>query len=306
MHLTLTLDPFSDSDLLYAQQLGVDWIIGKVPSWDTETLAAAQNRARHSGSHLCALDVLPRALVAAATARGERQEQAIAEIARIVADAGSLGIPSVLYRLPAAGSGASSRAATGRGGASGMAYSLADSLSAPLRVDEERQDGFADFLQRVTRAAEAAGVRMVLHPGVSAEPGAAGGHVFASIAELDSLLELAGSTLHGLVLDHGWASMALSTPLPEVIRHFGSRKRIVVAEIRYLRAVAGGAEEHFLDEDRAGLLWAMQAYRSVGFDGALCPFPAPAMTDDTGWRHKGHAFDIGYLRGILQVIGQQV
>jgi len=98
MHLALTLDPFVDTDLLYAQQLGVDWIVGDVPGWDFDTLAAARNRVERSGLVLSGLGCLPASLVAnALSGRGEREE-AVDRICRIIADAGRLGIPSLEYR----------------------------------------------------------------------------------------------------------------------------------------------------------------------------------------------------------------
>ena len=39
MQLALTLDPFQDADLLFAQQLGADQIMADVPGWDADTLS---------------------------------------------------------------------------------------------------------------------------------------------------------------------------------------------------------------------------------------------------------------------------
>ena len=115
MHLALTLNPFVDSDLLYAQQLGVDWIVGDVPAWDLDTLAAARNRVERSGLHLCALECLPASLVADALLRQPGCEEALDRVCEIITEAGQLGIPSLGYRWPPAGSGYVVGTTTGRG-----------------------------------------------------------------------------------------------------------------------------------------------------------------------------------------------
>ncbi|MCJ7550940.1 MAG: hypothetical protein MUQ30_14805, partial [Anaerolineae bacterium] len=105
MHLALTLNPFVDTDLLYAQQLGVDWIVGDVPAWDYDTLAAACNRVEKSGLVLCGLECLPASLVADALLGQPECEEAIDRVCRIITDVGKLGVPSLGYRWPPADSG---------------------------------------------------------------------------------------------------------------------------------------------------------------------------------------------------------
>jgi len=312
MHLALTLNPFEDSDLLYAQQLGVDWIVGDVPAWDFDTLAAACNRIEKSGLHLCALDCLPTSLVADALLGQPEGEAAIDRVCRIITDVGKLGIPSLGYRWLPADAGYVVGTTTGRGGALSAVYRIQDkehTSQDPTR--EEMWQALAHFLQRVVPVAEAAGVRLAYQTDISLASLPEEKRILDSVTELDRLFQVAGSPCHGLDLDHGFVTQVLGrqtgmqTDLKTdgVIRHFGQEKRIFAVRMRNLRRTDSGAQEHFLDEDKAAILRGLQVYQETGFEGPLCPIPSPGMTDDTEWRHKGYAFGIGYLRALLQAIG---
>ena len=308
MHLALTLNPFVDSDLLYAQQLGVDWIVGDVPAWDLDTLAAARNRVEKSGLHLCALECLPASLVADALLRQPGCEEALDRVCEIITEAGQLGIPSLGYRWPPAGSGYVVGTTTGRGGALSAVYRIQGGESAALQdAREEMWQALDRFLQRVVPVAEAAGVRLAYQTDISLVSLPEEKRILDSVTELDRLFQVADSPCHGLDLDHGLVTQVLGPQAnlntDEVVRHFGRQDRIFVVRLRNLRRIEGGAQEAFPDEDRVATLSALQAYREVGFDGPLCPIPSPAMTDDTEWRHKGYAFSIGYMRALLQAIG---
>jgi len=308
MHLALTLNPFEDSDLLYAQQLGVDWIVGDVPAWDYDTLAAARNRVEKSGLVLSALDCLPTSLVADALLGQPECEEATDRVCRIVTDAGKLGISSLGYRWPPAHSGYVAETTTGRGGSVSAVYRIQDRERASQKpAREEMWQPLVHFLQRVVPVAEAAGVRLAYQTDITLVSLPENERILDSVAELGRLFQVVESPCHGLDLDHGFVTQVLGPraglQAVEVIRHFGSQKRIFAVRMRNLRRTDNGAQEHFLDEDRVATLRGLQAYLETGFEGPLRPIPSPGMTDDTEWRHKGYAFGIGYLRALLQVIG---
>ena len=308
MYLALTLNPFVDSDLLYAQQLGVDWIVGDVPAWDVDTLAAARNRVEKSGLVLTGLGCLPTSLVADALLGQAECEEALDRVCRIVTDVGKLGIPSLGYRWPPADSGRVAETTEGRGGSVSAIYRIRD--RAHTSQDPAREgmwQALAHFLQRVVPVAEAAGVRLVYRTELSLASLPKEERILDSVTELDRLFQIAGSPCHGLDLDHGFVTHVLGREsdlkVDEVIRHFGRQKRIFAVRMRNLRRTDNGVQEHFLDEDKVATLRGLQAYQETGFGGPLSLIPSPDMTDDTEWRHKGYAFGIGYLRALLQAIG---
>ena len=58
----------------------------------------------------------------------------------------------------------------------------------------------------------------------------------------------------------------------------------------------------FLNGGEVDLPKALLALQRVGFAGPLCAGPPPGLVGDTEWGHKGRAYDLGYLRAILQTI----
>lgn len=304
MHIALTLDPFVDTDLLYAQQLGVDWIIGDMPAWDADTLAAARNRVEQAGLRLSGLACLPASLVAAAISEQPASGAATTRVCRIISDVGKAGIASVGYRWPCADPGLGICITAGRGSAVSLVHTIRSGESGATSEGREAMwYALQHFLRHVLPVAEASGVRLVYQTDVALAALPVGERILDTVQELDRMLEIAGSMWHGLDLDHGFATAVLGLRADEVIRHFGSRGAIFAARLRHLRLTGDGAEEHFMDEDRLAVLRALQAYQEVGFEGPLCPVAAPGMTDDSDWRHKGYAFNVGYLRGLLQTIG---
>ena len=65
--------------------------------------------------------------------------------------------------------------------------------------------------------------------------------------------------------------------------------------------VAAGRQA-FLNEGEVDLPQALLALQRVGFAGPLCAGPPPGLVGDTEWGHKGRAYDLGYLRAVLQTI----
>lgn len=304
MHLTLTLDPFVDSDLLYAQQLGVDWIIGDLSRWDLETLGAARNRVEQAGLTLCGLGSLPASLVATAIGGQPQADEAVEQVCRILADMGRAGISSVGYLWPSLEPDDRSSTTQGRGGA----------ISTIHRVEELRHDAagtgrealwqsLSRFLHYVVPAAQSAGVSLIYRTDVAVGALPGDQRILDTVDDLDRLLELAAGPAVGLDLDLGFVTAVLGMPVEAAIRHFGSRGALAAVRVSHLRAADGCAQEFFVDEDSKAVVKALRACREVGFEGALCPVAAPGMTDDSAWRHKGYAFGVGYLRGLLQVIG---
>ena len=304
MQLALTLNPLVDSDLLFAQQLGVDWIVGDLPAWDRDTLAAACNRVKHAGLHLSGLTCIPDSLVAGALSEQPERAAAPAQISRIIGDAGELGVPTLGYRLPVADVGSVAGTMPGRGGARHAVYRIrAATGAAPHERREALWHNLARFLQQVVPVAEAAGVRLAYRTELSVLALPEEERILDSVDELDRLFRIAPSPCHGLDLDHGFV-MQLGPgtgSTTETIRHFGADKRIFAVRLRSLQATDTGALEAFLDEDRVAAVQAVKDYSKTRFEGPLCAVPSPSLPDDTAWRHKGAAFTVGYIRGLLQV-----
>ncbi len=63
-----------------------------------------------------------------------------------------------------------------------------------------------------------------------------------------------------------------------------------------------GATQAFLDEGDSSIPKILLALKQSGFNGPLCAATPPGLNRDSDWGHKGRAFDLGYLKAILQAI----
>jgi|GEM_PF-2471962 len=63
-----------------------------------------------------------------------------------------------------------------------------------------------------------------------------------------------------------------------------------------------GSEQAFLDDGDTKLPRVLLALKEAQFTGLLLASPPPGIAGDSEWGHKGRAFDLGYLKAIVQTI----
>lgn len=68
---------------------------------------------------------------------------------------------------------------------------------------------------------------------------------------------------------------------------------------------AKGGAPSFLDEGDVHLPRAVMALKKAGFDGPLLAYQPPGMVGDSAWGHKARAYDLGYLKAVLQALNAQ-
>ena len=73
-----------------------------------------------------------------------------------------------------------------------------------------------------------------------------------------------------------------------------------LALVRAGNAAAG--REAFLNEGETDVPGALMALKKAGFNGPIRAVAPPGMVGDTEWGHKGRAYDLGYLKAVLQTI----
>jgi mannonate dehydratase len=223
---------------------------------------------------------------------------------------GELGIPVMCYNFMAqVGWYRSNVAVPTRGGALASGFDCEDVRAAPLTPagevpESEVWDNLCWFLEHVLPAAESAGVGLAAHPDdPPISPLMGIGRVLTSPDNYDRLLEAFPSPVHGVAFCQGtFATMGVD--VPETIRHFGSRGRILFAHFRDIRGSAGRFVETFHDVGQTDMVAAVRAYREVGFSGSIRPDHGPTMegesNDRPGYAMMGRIFAAGYLRGLMQ------
>jgi len=193
-------------------------------------------------------------------------------------------------------------------------YEEAAAKNPPLtRAGEVGDDAFWErinyFLERVVPVAAENKVRIACHPQDPGMPpqGYRGIHnVLGTPDGLKKFIALHENPYHGLNFCQGTVSEDLFHPndeLPDVIRYFGSRKKIFNVHFRNIRGGRNNfVAEMFPDEGDVDFVKMLKVYREVGYEDLLMPDHAPKVIgEDAQWgSNENFAFEFGYIRGLIQ------
>jgi mannonate dehydratase len=197
--------------------------------------------------------------------------------------------------------------AEARGGARTSGFRLAD-----LRPDtvphnetpiprEKMWDNLERFVRAVVPAAEAAGVRMAMHPDdPPLSPLCGLERIMDRVASFDRLLAVSSSPANALTFCIGCFA-EMGADIPGLIERY--RDRIPYVHVRNIAGTAEDFVETFPDEGNTNLAGVFCKLREIGFDGYLRSDHAPLLATDEsdapeGYGMEGHIFGIGYLRGL--------
>jgi len=196
-----------------------------------------------------------------------------------------------------------------RGGALTSGFRLADVTDATLPhaerpIARDRMwDNLERFLRSVVPSAEAAGVRLAMHPDDPPLPMLCGlQRIMGTPEDFDRLLSIVPSQSNAITLCFGCFAEA-GHDIPALIRRWAGR--IAFVHVRDIRGTPDDFIETFPDDGQTDLLAAFETLAETGFDGYLRSDHAPqlAMARDpaqAGYGMEGHIFAIGYLRGLAQ------
>ena len=112
---------------------------------------------------------------------------------------------------------------------------------------------------------------------------------------------------HGLNFCQGTVSEMLQDPgkeILDVIRHFGSRKKIFNVHFRNIKGKFLDFQETYIDNGDVDMLKAMRVYRDVGYDGMMMPDHVPSIEGDTG-NAQGFAFTFGYIKALIAAVAAE-
>ena len=243
------------------------------------------------------------------------RDREIDEICQMIRNAGKAGIPALKYNLTYLGV-VRSEPTRGRGGALCSTFVYDKAWVDPLVFemvkgnDDMMWERIEYFLRRVVPVAEDAKVKLACHPN---DPGMPKGgfhgvpSVLSSVEGLKKFVELVPSPYHGLNFCQGTVCEMLDDPgkeILDVIRYFGSRKKIFNVHFRNIRGRRLDFQEVFPDEGDVNFFNCARAYRDVGYDGMLMPDHAPAIEGDTAG--LAFAFEIGYIQAVIQMVKNEV
>ena len=168
---------------------------------------------------------------------------------------------------------------------------------------EEVWSRIAYLYERIVPVAEEFRVRLATHPDDPPMSYYRGVHqALISFEGLKQLVELVPSPYNGLLLCLGCMQEA-GEDVPEVIRYFGQRNKIVYVHFRNVAGTVPRYREVFPHQGDGDMLANLRALKEVGFDGYVVPDHHFGLVGDTDWQHCSRAWQVGYIRGLMQALG---
>jgi mannonate dehydratase len=163
------------------------------------------------------------------------------------------------------------------------------------------------FLKRVVPVANENKVRIACHPqdpGTPPEGYQGITNVLGTIDGMKKFITMYESPYHGFNFCQGTVSENLNNPKEEifdVIRYFGSRKKIFNVHFRNIKGGRGNfIAEIFPDDGDIDFVKALKAYREVGYEDLLMPDHAPVVPGQPDASRENFPFEFGYIRGLIE------
>jgi mannonate dehydratase len=309
------MNELTDEHLAFAVQVGVEDIQLNTPKlpgdarWEYEYLAALRERANTHGLRLIALENVPVRFYDKVMLGLEGRDEQIENMKTTVRNMGRAGIPILGYNWMPNGVWRTFRESRVRGGAISNEFDYAKAKDAPLshgRVfsSDEMWNNYDWYMERILPVCEEANVRMAIHPDdppVAMLGGVA--RLFTCFDGFKRAMETHPSPMHGLDFCNGcWSEMRGGEGVLDAIEWFGSRNRIFYVHLRDVQGCAENFTECFVDEGQSDVAAVVRKLIEVGFNGFILDDHVPHLVNDSPYGHRGRAYAIGYIRGMLRVM----
>jgi mannonate dehydratase len=250
-------------------------------------------------------------------ANSPERDRDIEAFQTLIKNCAQTGLPSIKYNMSILGVIRNSERTQGRGDAQYSTWKLAAAHPDPplTRAGHVNADQFWErityFLDRVVPVANEYKVRLACHPhdpGVPPEGYQGVVRVLGTVDGLKKFVSIRESPYHGLNFCQGTVSEMLHDPGTEifdVIRYFGSRKKIFNVHFRNIRGHRDDFIEVYPDEGDIDFVKVIQLYRELNYPYLLMPDHVPlAHNDPSGL--QSFAFCYGYIRGLIQSVDHQL
>jgi mannonate dehydratase len=126
--------------------------------------------------------------------------------------------------------------------------------------------------------------------------------MIGSFDGLKRLVELVPSPCNGLLLRLGCMQEA-GEDVPEVIRYFGRQNKIFYLHFRNVVGRVPKYQEVFPHEGDGDMVANLRALKEVGYADYVVPDHHFGLAGDTDWAHCSRAWQVGYIRGLMQALG---
>ena len=318
----------SDGILRACAAFGVNHICSGLPSakvddaWSVDALSRFRERVESFG---VSLDMVPLPMSSSEISRAElpaiyldkspERDRAIDDICGLIRNCARAGIMQVKYNFTLIGIPRSGTA-KGRGPSrySEFVYDRAKQdppLTIAGKVDADTYwERITYFLEKVVPVAAEYKVKMGCHPQDPGVPKGTGWRgidaVLGSPDGLKRFVSIKENPYHGLNFCQGTVSEQLERPgeqIFDVIRYFGSRKKIFSVHFRNIEGGFLNFRETFIDNGSVDMLKAMRVYKEVGYDGMMMPDHVPSVEGVDS--QQGFAFAFGYIKALIAAVSAE-
>jgi mannonate dehydratase len=245
-------------------------------------------------------------------AQSPERDGDIESFQNMIRNCAAAGIPSIKYNMSILGVLRIGRT-PGRGDATYSTWKLKDAHPNPPLTRAGVVDADAAwerityFLERVVPVAAEYKIRIACHPhdpGVPPEGYQGVVRVLGTVDGLKKFVNIHENPYHGLNFCQGTVSEMLQNPgeeIYEVIRYFGSRRKIFNEHFRNIRGHRDDFQEVFPDEGDIDFVKAIRVYKEVGYPYLLMPDHVPEAADDPAGL-QSFAYCYGYIRALIQAV----
>jgi mannonate dehydratase len=235
------------------------------------------------------------------------RDEDIVRYQKMLRNMGALGIRLLCYNFMATiGWYRTDPQVPARGGAVTNRFRLAavdpEPVPPELRVTEEKLwDNYAYFIRQVLPVAEAAGVKLGLHPDdPPLSPLRGVGRILTSAEAFARAMAISNSPSHGITYCQA-NFLAMGEDIAATARRFADR--IVFVHFRDIAGTRDDFTETFHDNGPTDMPAMLRLYHELGFRGPVRVDHVPSMAGEQdlphGYAQLGRLFAIGYIKGAL-------
>ena len=306
------ISELTDEHLAFARQVGAEDIQMNTPKlpgehrWETDDLIALRRRAESQGLRLIALENVPVRFYDKIMLGQPGRDEQMEHMSATVRNMGEAGIPILGYHWMPNGVWRTNRETIVRGGAISNEFHYDEVRDAPLThgqvfTADEMWANYDWYLERILPVCEEAGVRFALHPDDPPVPTLGGvARLFGTFDGFRRAMETHPSPMHGLDFCHGcWSEMRCGEGVLEALEWFGTRGRLFYIHLRDVQGGADDFQECFVDEGNSDVAAVVRKLREIGFNGFILDDHVPHLVNDSPYGHRGRAYAIGYIKGLL-------
>jgi mannonate dehydratase len=243
------------------------------------------------------------------------RDRQIEQFKRALDDMGRNGIEILCYNfMPQVLEDAmvvrTSYTARARGNAQTTAFRIADVTSATAPHSEvsipaeAMWDNLEYFLKHVIPAAEAAGVKLAMHPDdPPLSPLCGLNRIMSSVEAFDRLISISSSPVNGITLCLG-CFMEMGEDPVAMVQHF--RDRIHYMHFRDIAGITSDFVETFPDDGPTDFIRIFRALKDLDCNNPIRVDHVPRLAIENGtndgYGFLGHLYATGYLKGLLESV----